>query len=213
MGSAKTDHFLEIFPFFRNAPQSLVENILSLSRYQKLPVKMLVKLEGDKCQDFVLMLSGEKRIYKTGSSAREITLYEIGSGDICILNASCILSNTRLPANASTTTETEVLLIPAQHFLDMITGYEEMRAFVHSRINESMTSIMILVSEIVFGKMDERLNSYLIEKSEDGKLRRTHQQIANDLGTSREVVSRLLKEFERQRLVSLSRNSIKLKNL
>jgi CRP/FNR family transcriptional regulator len=72
---------------------------------------------------------------------------------------------------------------------------------------------MTLVSEIAFGKMDERLNSYLIEKSEDGKLRRPHKQIANDLGTSREVVSRLLKEFERQGLILLSRNFITLKNL
>jgi CRP/FNR family transcriptional regulator len=174
---------------------------------------MLVKLEGDQCQDFVLMLSGEKRIYKVGGSAREITLYEIGSGDICVLNASCILSNTKLPANAATTSETEVLLLPAQHFLDMIARYEELRAFVHSRINEGMTSIMTLVSEIAFGKMDERLINYLIEKSEDGTLRSTHQKIAHDLGTSREVVSRLLKDFERHGMVLLSRNFIQIKDL
>lgn len=179
----------------------------------KLPGKMLVKLEGDRSQDFVFVLTGEKRIYKSGNSSREITLYEIGAGDICILNASCILSNTRLPANAATIIETEVLLLPAQDFLDIIAGYTEMRAFVHSRINDAVTSIMTLVSEIAFGKMDERIISYLIEKSENGKLKRTHQQIANDLGTSREVVSRLLKELERQDLILLSRNYIKLNNL
>jgi CRP/FNR family transcriptional regulator len=179
----------------------------------KLPGKMLVKLEGDQCHDFVIMLSGEKRIFKMGGSAREITLYEIGSGDICVLNASCILSNTRLPAHAITTCETEVLLLPAQHFLDMTTRYEEMRAFVHFHINAGLASIMALISEIVFGKMDKRLINYLIEKSEDGMLRSTHQKIANDLGTSREVVSRLLKDFERQGLIVLSRNFIKLKNL
>jgi CRP/FNR family transcriptional regulator len=179
----------------------------------KLPGKMLVKLEGDQCQDFVLMLSGEKRIYKAGGSAREITLYEIGSGDICVLNASCILSNTKLPANAATTCETEVLLLPTQHFLDMIERYEEMRAFVHSHINAGFASIMALISEVAFGKMDERLTDYLFEKSENGHLKKTHQQIAQDLGTSREVVSRLLKDFERQGLIILSRNSIKLQNL
>jgi CRP/FNR family transcriptional regulator len=211
MNSIKKIAFIKIFPFFQNASQPLIEDILSLSRHMKLPGKMLVKLEGDQCQDFVLMLSGEKRIFKMGGSAREITLYEIGSGDICVLNASCILSNTRLPANAITTCETEVLLLPAQHFLDMIARYEEMRAFVHSRINERMSSIMTLISEIAFGKMDERLINYLIEKSEDGILRSTHQKIANDLGTSREVVSRLLKDFERQGLILLSRNFIQLK--
>jgi CRP/FNR family transcriptional regulator len=179
----------------------------------KLPGKMFVKLEGEQCQDFVLMLSGEKRIFKMGDSAREITLYEIGSGDICVLNASCILSNTRLPANASTMCETEILLLPAQHFLDMIAKYEEMRAFVHFHINAGFASIMTLISEVTFGKMDKRLTDYLIEKSENAKLRKTHQQIANDLGTSREVVSRLLKDFERQGMIILSRNSIKLKNL
>jgi CRP/FNR family transcriptional regulator len=179
----------------------------------KLPGKLLVKLEGEMCQDFILMLSGEKRIFKMGGSAREITLYEIGPGDICVLNASCILSNTRLPANAATTRETEVLSLPAQHFLDMIGGYEEMRSFVHSHINTGFASIMALIAEVAFGKMDERLTDYLIEKSENSKLQRTHQQIANDLGTSREVVSRLLKEFERQGLILLSRNFIELKNL
>ena len=212
MGSIEKDRFLKIFPFFENASQSLVGNILSLSRHMKLPGKMLVKLEGDQCQDFVLMLSGEKRIFKMGASAREITLYEIGSGDICVLNASCILSNTRLPANAATTCETEVLLLPAQHFLDMTAKYEEMRTFVHFHINAGFSSIMSLISEVVFGKMDKRLTDYLIEKSEKGRLKKTHQQIAQDLGTSREVVSRLLKDFERQGVIILSRNSIELQN-
>jgi len=213
MDHNKKDQFLKIFPFFRNAAQPLIENILSLSRRNMLPSNMLVKLEGELCQDFVFMLAGEKRIYKSGGSGREITLYEIGSGDICVLNASCILSNTKLPANAATMSETEVLLIPAHHFLNMIDRYEEMRNFVHTRINESMTSIMTLIAEITFGKMDERLIDYLIEKSENKRLKRTHQQIACDLGTAREVVSRLLKNFERQGLVLCSRNLVQLKGL
>jgi CRP/FNR family transcriptional regulator len=207
------DSFLDIFPFFRDSSPSLVENILSFSRRKKLPGNMLVKLEGDECHDFVLMLSGEKRIFKMGGSAREITLYEIGPGDICVLNASCILSNTRLPANAATACETEVLLLPAERFLDVTARFAEMRAFVHSHINAGLASVMGLISEVVFGKMDERLKNYLIEKSENGIVRRTHQQIANDLCTSREVVSRLLKDFERQGLALLSRNSIELRNL
>jgi CRP/FNR family transcriptional regulator len=213
MDSIHKDRFLKIFPFFQKSSQTLVENILSLSRRMKLPGKMLVKLEGDQCQDFVLMLSGEKRIFKMGGSAREITLYEIGPGDICVLNASCILSNTRLPANAATTRETEVLLLPAEHFLDMTARYEEMRSFVHSHINAGFASIMALISEVAFGKIDERLTDYLIEKSESGQLKKTHHQISKDLGTSREVISRLLKDFERKGLISLSRNFIKLQNL
>jgi CRP/FNR family transcriptional regulator len=211
MDTAEKELFLNTFPFFRNGPRILVENIFSSSRYRKIPGNTLVKVEGDACQDFVFMLSGEKRIFRMSESGREITLYEISAGDICVLNASSILSNTRLPANAATMSETGVLLLPSQNFLDMIAAHEEMRSFVHSRINESLASIMTLVSEIVFGKLDERLISYLVEKSEDGVVRRTHQKIASDLGTSREVVSRLLNDFERQGRISCSRNRIQIK--
>jgi CRP/FNR family transcriptional regulator len=95
----------------------------------------------------------------------------------------------------------------------MTARYAEMRAFVHSQINASLASVMALVSEIAFGRMDERLKNYLVAKSQDGRVRRTHQQIANDLGTSREVVSRLLKDFEREGLALLSRNCIELADL
>ena len=213
MSKSDKEHFLKIFPFFRSAPATLVDSIISLSRYKTLPGNMIVKLEGDLCNDFVFMLGGEKRIYKQGNSDREITLYEIGPGDICVLNASCILSNTRLPANAATINKTDVLLLSSEQFLNMTAKYGEMRAFIHSHLSAGFASIMSLVSEVAFGKMDERLTDYLIEKSENGQLKKTHHKIAQDLGTSREVVSRLLKEFERQGLLSLSRNLISLKNL
>ena len=120
MEAIEKDQFLKIFPFFSNAPRILVENILFSSRYKKIPGKTLVKLEGDQCQDFIFMLSGEKRIFKMSESGREITLFEINAGDICVLNASSILSNTRLPANAATISETGVLLLPAQNLLDLM---------------------------------------------------------------------------------------------
>ena len=213
MEAIEKDQFLEIFPFFSNAPRILVENILFSSRYKKIPGKTLVKLEGDQCQDFIFMLSGEKRIFKMSESGKEITLFEINAGDICVLNASSILSNTRLTANAATISETGVLLLPAQNFLDLMAAHEEMRAFVYTHINERLASIMTLVSEIVFGKLDERLISYLLEKSKAGTLRTTHQKIANDLGTAREVVSRLLKDLEKKGKLTLSRNHIRLIDL
>lgn len=213
MSIINRDQFLRIFPYFRHAPESLVTDILSLSYQNRIPGDVIAKLEGDECQEFVLMLSGEKRIYKTSGSTREITLYEIGPGDICVLNASCILSNARLPANAATTCDTDVLLLSAQDFLKLIGRYEEMRAFIFSHINTGLAAIMTLISEIVFGKMDERLINYLIEKSGNDHLERTHQQIAQDLGTSREVVSRLLKDLERRGLIALSRNHIQLEAL
>lgn len=202
--------FLEIFPYFRNAPKELVDDIISSSKYESAPENLVLKREGDELSEFVLLLSGEKRIYKESGAGREITLYEIGPGDICVLNASCLLSNTKLPANAASLTEVGMLLMPASDFLDIMARYKEMRSFVFRRINDSIVSIMSLITEVTFGKMDERLSDYLIEKSENYKLKTTHQKIAADLGTSREVVSRLLKDFERRGVVRLSRNSIEI---
>lgn len=205
--------FLKIFPYFRNAPEALVDDILSSSKYESAPGNLVLKEEGAEVSEFVFLVSGEKRVYRESGIGREITLYEMGPGDICVLNASCLLSNTRLPANAASLTKVGMLLMPSPDFLDIMAIYKEMRSFVFSRISSGLVSIMSLITEITFGKMDERLRDYLIEKSGNGKLRTTHQKIADDLGTSREVVSRLLKEFERRGMVRLSRNSIELRIL
>jgi CRP/FNR family transcriptional regulator len=85
-----------------------------------------------------------------------------------------------------------------------------MRDFVFTLLSRRLSGVMELVEEVAFGRMDERLMDYLVEKSEGNRLEATHQKIANDLGTSREVISRLLKDLERKNQVSLSRNSITL---
>jgi len=153
---------------------------------------------------------GGIRVFKMGESGREVTLYEIEPGDTCILNAACILSNVPYPANAVTVEEGQMLLIPAGDFRRFFASSETMREYVMSLITRRLFSIMTLVEDIAFGKMDERLLRYLEERSEDGKLYATHQKIAYDLGTSREVVSRLLKDLERKNRVLLLRNTIQL---
>jgi CRP/FNR family transcriptional regulator len=88
-----------------------------------------------------------------------------------------------------------------------------MRSFIFSLFSRRFTAIMELIEEVAFGKMDKRLKEYLVEKSENSVLNSTHQQIANDLGTSREVISRLLKDFEKRNKVVLARNKIHIKSL
>jgi CRP/FNR family transcriptional regulator len=156
------------------------------------------------------MLSGEKRIYKSSPTAKEITLYEVGRGEVCEINAVCILSDTLCPVNVMSITDVNFLLIPGKDFRNLLSEYKELRTFVFGAISQRITTILDLLGEIVFKKMDQRLFDYVVEKSEDGILSMTHQQIANDLGTAREVVSRLLKDFERNGKVILSRGHIQL---
>jgi CRP/FNR family transcriptional regulator len=106
-----------------------------------------------------------------------------------------------------------MLILSAEDFRKMITRYDELRNFTYQLISQNFSAIMALIEEIVFRKMDERLFEYLIVKSENGKLKTTHQKIASDLGTAREVVTRLLGDFEKKGRVHLSKNLIQLTNL
>ena len=209
---ASVKEFYASFPRFNGQPE-LVSDLLAQARRQKFPAGMHLYWEGDVCSGIAFLFSGRVRVYKSGESGREITLYEIGPGETCILNASCILGNNSYPANAVTLTAGEMLLVPAPLFSRLLGSHEALRAFVFSILSERLTEVMHLVNEVAFGRMDERLLDYLVEKSCDGVLCAPHQRIANDLGSSREVISRLLKELEHQGKVSLARNEVKLLDL
>jgi CRP/FNR family transcriptional regulator len=208
-----TDDLLTAFPVFRNAAGDLVRKLVTAGHFQVIPGGTRLYTEGDDCQGIVFVLSGEIRIFKIGKTGRVITLYDIGPGETCILNASCILSGSTYPANALMASDASVLFVPSADFHVLVTAYEEMRVFVFSLLSRRLATVMELVEEVAFGRMDQRLLDYVIEKSEGGRLETTHQNIANDLGTSREVVSRLLKDFERKQQIRLSRNLITLLKL
>ncbi|MBT8351907.1 MAG: Crp/Fnr family transcriptional regulator [Deltaproteobacteria bacterium] len=191
----------------------MVETILSTSSHQAFSYNSQLYIEGDKCPGIAFLLSGEIRVYKIAESGREITLYEIFPGETCILNASCILSRQNYPANAMGLTDGTMLYLPETVFQTLIAKHQAMRTFIFSLFSRRYHEIIELIEEVTFGKLDVRLENYLIEKAENDELRTTHQHISNDLGTSREVISRLLKDFERQGKIVLSRNHIQLNQI
>ena len=206
----KINAFIKLFPLLSRETPSIAETIMQVSNTMVCAAKTRLYFEGDSCSHIAFILQGEIRVFKTSESGREITLYEIGPGETCILNASCILSGLSYPANAITISDCELLMVPAQTLRSLIEKHEVMRNFVFTLLSSRLTEVMTLVEEVAFGKMDERLMEYIIEKSQDDHLETTHQTIADNLGTSREVVSRLLKDFENRGKLSLSRNLIKL---
>lgn len=202
--------FTQFFPRFRRDLDLMTQLLAPAGRHSFVAGNHLY-WEGDSCSGIAFLLAGAIRVYKGSESGREITLYEIGPGETCILNASCILGNKAYPANAVTLSAGEFILVPAHDFRRLLGSHETLRDFVFSLLSERLGEVMELVNEVAFRRMDERLREYLLEKSADGLLLATHQKIASDLGTSREVVSRLLKDLERQGKLSLARNSITLR--
>ena len=204
------DTFLKVFPHFGDAPSDLVDELIDASVFKQFEKDSFLYMEGDVCPGIAFILTGEIRVYKVGEGGRELTLYEIFPGETCIMNASCILSWQKYPANAVGITDGSMLYLDESVFRNLVARYEAMRAFIFKYFSHRFTEIIELVEAMAFHKMDYRLTDYLITRASADTLHSTHQQIANDLGTSREVVSRLLKEMERKDKVRLSRNRVDL---
>jgi len=206
--SGESDLLAEVFSFLRQGPKELPEKITTRGQLRTVSPGTRLYWEGDACSHIAFVLEGEIRVFKTSDSGREITLYLIGPGETCILNASCIFSGQGYPADAVTLTDVRMLLLPATVFQDLVNTYPVFRSFVFSLLSDRLITVFQLIEELVFGNLEERIMDYLVEKSEDNVLSATHQVIANDLGTSREVVSRLLKDLERQGKLMLGRGRI-----
>lgn len=168
--------------------------------------------EGDSCAHFAVLASGKIRVFKLAESGHEITLYHVNAGEACPLNVSCILSDSPVPAMARVEEDLEAILVPAPTFRRWIAEHESLRTFVFQMFANRLTEVMSLVEEVAFRRMDQRLARRLAElaahEGAGGSIEITHADLAADLGTAREVVSRLLKEFERLGAIRLSRGKI-----
>jgi len=210
MLSNNSHKLTEIFSFLKQVPGELLEELSAKGQFRHVAKETHLYWEGDSCSHIAFVLEGEIRVFKTSESGREITLYEIGPGETCILNASCIFSGQGYPADAVTLTDSNIFLVPAGVFQEAVNSSAVFRSFVFSLLSNRLITVFQLIEEVVFGNLEKRLLEYLEEKSEDNVLETTHQSIANNLGTSREVISRLLKDLERQGKLALARSKITL---
>ena len=204
-----------LLPFLRQADESLKQQFSEQGVIARLPQGQQVCQQGSNCGQLALLLSGSVRVYKLGENGREITLYRIGAGESCILTASCILSNIPFPAFATCESEARAVTIPAARVRHWLSTSPAWRDYIFGLVASRLSNIISVVEDVAFRRMDRRIAGYLCQRftSHDGSLRVTHQEIASELGTSREVVSRILKEFEHEGLITVGRGTIELDNL
>jgi CRP/FNR family transcriptional regulator len=211
--AASKRDILARIPFFNEAPADLRKALFDAGILVHLDAGEFFLREGDTCAHFAILISGKMRVFKLGEGGQEITLYHVGAGEACPLNVSCILSDRPVPAMACVEEDVEAIVVPAATFRAWIAEYEPLRRFVFQMFSSRLTEVMSLVEEVAFRRMDQRLARRLADLlTGDGSVEVTHADIAADLGTAREVVSRLLKEFERLGAISLSRGKILLRN-
>ncbi len=165
------------------------------------------------CNNFMLILEGTIRIYQTAEDGREITLYRVEAGELCILSLNSLLKNKSFNAIALTESDVTALVISSDSFKAIMNKIEAFRNYVISTLTERLCETIYLIQDTAFNNLNMRLACMLgslFERNKGPVLKITHQELAFELGTTREVISRILKEFEKQNCVKLSRGSIEL---
>ncbi len=200
-----------VLPILKHADPRLLREFQQKAFFARIPAGHDVFVEGDIADAIALLISGVVRVYKIGETGREITLYRFGNGESCILTANAILSEQNFPAIATVENDAEAVMIPAETFRDWVRRYDLWREFVFDLLSERLSSVMAIVEEVAFHRMDERVAKFLSDRlGQSESIQITHQEIAAELGSSREVISRILEDFSALGIISVSRGAIKV---
>ena len=189
------------------------DTLLSRSRVLSVPAGTRVFGAGQEAENLLLLLSGTVRVQQTSETGREIVLYRVRAGESCVLTTACLLSHENYGAEGIAETDVEAAAIPRAVFDDLMGRSETFRSFVFQAYARRMTDLFLVIEEVAFRRVDIRLAQRLLALADDsGEVKATHQVMANELGTAREVVSRQLAEFQRRGWVAQSRGTIRIED-
>lgn len=212
-----TRSILERYKFYRVAPESIQEQIeLSATRIC-LKQGSHYFHKGEICKNLILPGDGSLRVFIDSDSRREATLYHVGPGETCPANLLSVLLAQRTPANAYCETALEAVTIPAASLQRWVAEVTAVREWTFEALAGRIVDVLARLEEMTFQRVDRRLAAYLLNRvgsadAESTTILMTHEQIANELGSAREVVSRLLKHFKQLGAIELKRGRIVLQN-
>ncbi len=167
---------------------------------------------GDSSDAFLIPIKGAVRVEHMGPTGRSVVLYRVTPGDSCVMTTSCLLSGAPYEAYGYAEGAVEAIAMPAAAFRDLIEQEPEFRTLALGVFSRRMIELVEVIDELLLHRVDLRLAAWLAEKAAAGAaVAATHQAIASELGTAREVVSRILKDFERRGWITLTRGAIRLK--
>jgi CRP/FNR family transcriptional regulator len=211
--STPDPQWLSAFPALAALDDPVARRVLAAAQVVELPAGETMFRAGDACHHYVMVLAGSIRVHKVSESGREIVLYRVERGQTCVLTTSCLFTATPYSAEGVTETSVSAAVLSRADFNEAIAGSAGFRRFVFAAFGERIDGLMALIEAIAFGRVDERLAKRLLALANAvAVITVTHQQLATELGTAREVVSRLLKEFERRGWVALTRGEIAIRD-
>ncbi|MDY3017799.1 MAG: Crp/Fnr family transcriptional regulator [Blautia sp.] len=201
------------FPIWDKLTPAQQKIISQSSQSRSVPSGTVLHNGSVDCLGLLLILSGQLRAYIISDEGREITLYRLFERDVCIFSASCVMSNIQFEVIIEAEKDSEVIVLPPHIYKKLMEESAAVANFSNQIMGSRFTEVMWLIEQIMWKSFDKRLAAFLVEESildNTDSLKITHEKIANHLGTAREVVTRMLRYFQGEGLVKLSRGTIKL---
>jgi CRP/FNR family transcriptional regulator, anaerobic regulatory protein len=208
MNTTDRGRLLRIYPVLRELPSVLLNRVEETAKPVQAPAGQRLFSEGNPCANYPLLVEGTVRVSKSSPDGRELLLYLLNPGESCVITVGALLGETTFPATGTAETPLSLLGVPRSLFVEMILEAPAFRAFVFNSLSKRIAHLMALVDEVAFRRVDQRLASRLLLQRQPGAT--THQRLADDLGTSREVVSRILETFQQSGMIKLGRKRIEV---
>ncbi|NLY79454.1 MAG: Crp/Fnr family transcriptional regulator [Lysinibacillus sp.] len=199
-----------LFPFI----EDISVNGLNVNYVKKvIPKGETIFHEGDRCEGVPFVIKGCVRVSKFGKNGKEMSVYRVNSGDTCILSVTSVLSNSTYPLTAIAEEDVEAVIVPCDDFKLIMTASLNFQEYIYKTIICRFQEVINIIDEIIFHSIDERIAKFLLKntKNSGDVIEITHDKIAVEIGTAREVVSRLLKEMERNGWIKLARGKVIVK--
>lgn len=194
------------FPVFDELPAAVRADVVTAGQARRVTAGTVLFEPGTRCEGFPLVLEGSVRVVTSSESGREIVLYRVGPGEGCILSGGCLLGQTGYRARGIADSDVELLRIPPPLFQTLMLHHEPFRRFVFDMYGARLAEVMELLEEVAFRKLDNRLARLLVHQGP--VIEATHQSLADELGSVRVFVSRLLRSFEERGWVRLEREKV-----
>ena len=205
--------WIDQFPGLLRLPEDIRSSLAANTAVITLPAGSRIYGPGQSPQSYLLLIGGTVRVQQVSEGGREIVLYRVSAGESCALTTACLMGYEDYPAEAIAEADVQAAAIPRATFDDLIAWSPEFRRFVFTAFSVRITHLLQIIDDVAFSRMDIRLAQKLLELSHGADtVPVTHQQVASELGTAREVISRMLTEFQRRHWVVVGRGQLEITN-
>ncbi len=202
----------KIFPFFEDLNSQDMDKLTTYSVLRKLPKGQLMMGDNGRCNGVPLLLSGTLRLFRVAENGREINVYNVHEGELCVLAAICTLADFEYDFSAQAKEDCELAVLPPESFRQLMSESDVFKNYIFAALADKLVASLRAIEMLNFSSIEDRLSDYLYYNADESNIvSATHEMMARDIGSSREVVSRQLKKFEKQGLLEIKRGKVQLK--